>query len=221
MTEQNMWSEMLTEAPSSGGSGDKLEFIKFPEGVTKVRIASPEKHQRWVHWMNQHKRSANCPGKNCPICALIKSAKDAGETPKYNSTSKQSILAINRTTGQVEIIDQGKTFMEDLVKTMKKAMDGDEFDELPGGWTPDMYDIAVRREGTGRTDTRYSFKVIKQDASDKDNELMSSIEPDTLEKYFKSHTPEQLKRVLAGEDWNEVMKNTSDDDEEDEDINLK
>ena len=53
---------------NSGGA--KAEFTKFPVGVTRIRVIDDEPNVRWTHWIQQHKRSINCPGKDCPICEI-------------------------------------------------------------------------------------------------------------------------------------------------------
>ena len=48
---------------NSNNNDKKIEFTKFPEGVTKIRLVDPEPHMRWTHWLPKEKRSVNCPGK--------------------------------------------------------------------------------------------------------------------------------------------------------------
>ena len=46
----------------SGGSERTVEFTKFAEGITNIRVVDDVPNIRWTHWMPQIKRSVNCPG---------------------------------------------------------------------------------------------------------------------------------------------------------------
>ena len=185
---------------------NKVEFTKLPEGITRLRIVDDAPYSRWVHWMPQFKRSVNCPGTNvCPIDKIRKKQKDAGETPTYGIAKRFAIHVINRETGKLEILEQGKTFFEQL-----RDLNTDEGDLRE-------YDIKVRRRGSG-LDTSYRVDVAERTAlSENDEKLLEGKVK--LNEFFKPHTVEQIERLLAGEAWDDVMKNIS-ESEDDEEIVL-
>lgn len=181
----------------SNGSGTKTEFTKFPEGITRIRIVDEAPFQRWTHWQQKHKRSINCPGKGCPICDIRRNEK-ANKMPPTQAIAKRfAINVINRETNRLEILEQGKTFfedvrdlMEDLKKEGKKLSDAD---------------FKVRRRGTTKDDTSYRVDIDeKYPLSDADLKLLENRVD--LQAYFTPHTNEQILRILNGEAWEDVMK---------------
>lgn len=185
--------------------GQKAEFVKFPEGITRIRIVDKAPYQRWTHFIPQLKRSINCPGKGCPICEMRKNEKANKLPNKYNMSKRFAINVLNRETNRVEILEQGKTFMQDLVDIMKDLQEEHH--------TLEDADLKVRRRGTGREDTSYRIDVDKVTPLSKSDEekLEGRIK---LDEYFKPHTPEQILRILNGEEWNEVMSANSEADKE-------
>lgn len=193
-----------------GGStgGSKVEFTKFPAGATRIRVLDEAPHVRWTHWMNKFKRSINCPGmKVCPIDDIINKQKANGETPTYTRSRRYAINIFNYETGKVEIMEQGKTFMEDLKMIMQ--------DLSEEGKTLSDVDLKVRRTGLGKDDTKYRIDVMGDAQGDAPTEGITD-----LTEYFKPHTVEQITRLLNGEEWDDVMKVESTDDlqSDDEDI---
>lgn len=191
-----------------GGGGSKSEFTKFPVGATRIRILDGAPHIRWTHWMPKHNRSINCPGmKVCPIDDIIEKQKANGEKPTYNRGRRYAINVFNYETNRVEIMEQGKTFFEDLKLIMQ---DLDEENK-----TLSDVILRVRRTGTGKDDTKYRIDVQG------DAEGNPPVEGVTdLNEYFKPHTVEQITRILNGEDWDDVMKPESTEDDGDEDIEV-
>lgn len=189
---------------SSGSNGGKTDFVKFPEGITKLRVIDMRIHVRWVHWMPQFSRSVNCPGSNkCPVCAVRKAAKDAGEKQKYGLSKRFAINVINRETKAYEILDQGKEFFEDLKIIRMEGINPPDPDDKPLGDLIE-YDIKVRRTGLKQEDTKYRIDADKKyPLSSEDKELAKSAKD--LAEYFKPHTTEQIQRLLNGEQWNDVM----------------
>jgi hypothetical protein len=192
------------------GGGDKANFAKFPEGITKIRVIDEAPYQRWTHFMKKFKRSINCPGKGCPICE-IRRAEKQNKMPYSHALAKRFALnIINRETNRVEIMEQGKTFIQDLVDLM-----GDLRED--GGKTLLDADIKVRRRGLGQDDTTYRLDIdTTSPLSDIDKDLIDNKRI-KLDEYFKPHTPEQILRLLNGEAWEDVMASNQDkpaDDEE-------
>jgi len=181
----------------------KTEFTKFPAGVSRIRIVDEEPHMRWTHWMNNIRHSVNCPGKGCPICEIRKFQKANKEDYTYPMSKRFSIQVLNRETKKLEVCEQGVTFFQDL-KDVKNDI------EKAGHSLLDV-DIKVRRRGLTKDDTTYRL----------DPDEVYELTPDEIElisdkldlnQYFKPHTPEQITRVLNGEDWKDVMYEKKDED---------
>ena len=196
-------------------TNNKVEFTKFPVGITKIRVIDEEPYVRWTHWLTQHKRSINCPGRGCPICEIRKNQKANKEPYSYGMSRKFALNVINRETGNVEIMEQGIGFFQDLRDVMQDLKDmGHNLIEA---------DIKVRRRGTGKDDTSYRLDIDEiYTLTDEDKKLVE--EKIDLEKYFKPHTNEQITRVLNGESWEDVMYNNEEDEANEkleEDIEVK
>ena len=196
-------------------TNNKVEFTKFPVGITKIRVIDEEPYVRWTHWLTQHKRSINCPGRGCPICEIRKNQKANKEPYSYGMSRNFALNVINRETGNVEIMEQGIGFFQDLRDVMQDLKDmGHNLIEA---------DIKVRRRGTGKDDTSYRLDIDEiYTLTDEDKKLVE--EKIDLEKYFKPHTNEQITRVLNGESWEDVMYNNEEDEANEkleEDIEVK
>lgn len=181
---------------SNSGSDNKVEFTKFEEGVTVIRLAEDNPNVRWVHWMNAHRRSATCPGKGCPICDIRNAQKNNNEPITYPVSRRFAIQVLNRNTGKLEIMEQGITFFEDLkeVRSIIQEKGKDIFD----------VDISVRRRGTGKDNTTYRLDPGEEyKFTEEDIKLLEGIMD--LDAFFVAPTIEQITKVVQGEDWNETM----------------
>lgn len=191
----------------------KVEYTKFPTGITNIRIIDNEPHIRWVHWIQQVKRNVNCPGKDCPICKIRKEQQANKETPTYNMSRRFSMQILNRETEKIELMEQGITFFEDIRDLMRDLKE-------EGKALIDV-DLKVRRRGTSKDDTSYRIDIAKEyPISDKDKkEIENKLD---LSEYFTPHTPEQITALISGSTWEEVMYNdsTSEEDEKEEEIEL-
>lgn len=199
------------------GEVKKAEFAKFPVGITRIRILDEAPVVRWTHFLNQFKRSINCPGRGCPICEIRKQQKANKETQTYAMGRRLAINIFNLETGKVEICEQGVTFFEELKDVVFDA----------GNDVANLSDIIikVRRKGTGKSDTSYRLDVDSiQPMSEEDLNKCNEDKTD-FEEYFKPHTNEQILRIVKGESWDDVMMpkdndedtpNTDTEDEEEE-----
>lgn len=186
-------------------SGSKMEFTKFPVGVTHIRVLDKEPHIRWIHWIQSAMRSANCPGKGCPICEIRAKQKENGEEQTYNMARRYAVQVLNRDTNQLEIMEQGITFFEDLRDLLSELEDS--------GKTLGDVDLKVKRRGKGKDDTSYRIDIHDEyELTEDDQKLMKDMVD--LKEFFMPHTIEQLTRVINGEDWTEVMTSSADDEDE-------
>jgi hypothetical protein len=192
----NVSWDLDTNTGSSTGGG-KANFAKFPEGITRIRVIDEAPFQRWTHFMKKFNRSINCPGKGCPICDIRRVEKTNKVAYTHQMAKRYALNIINRETGRVEILEQGKTFIQDLKDNMT--------DLAETGKSLIDADIKVRRRGMGQDDTSYRLDVEKTYPLSADDEKLIKEKVD-LKEYFKPHTPEQILRVLQGEAWEDVMK---------------
>lgn len=183
---------------NTGGNGKKAEFTKFPAGITKIRVLDDAPNIRWTHWLQQHKRSVNCPGKGCPICEIRKQQKANKEPYTYAMGRRFAMNIFNLETNKVEIMEQGVGFFEDLRDVMNDI-------QSDGNVLKDAI-LKVRRRGTGKDDT--SYRIDKEDVQPLSAEELAKFQEDSikLDEYFKPHTNEQILRIISGEAWDEVMK---------------
>lgn len=178
---------------NSSNTGGKAEFTKFGVGVTRIRVLDDAPMVRWTHWLPAHKRSVNCPGKGCPICEIRRQQKANGEPYTYAMGRRYAMNIFNLDTGKVEIMEQGVGFFEDLRDVKEDA-------ESKGHTLRDVT-VKVKRRGLGKDDTSYRLDLDEVEPTD---EVFEGVIE--LKEYFKPHTPEQVLRVISGEEWNEVMK---------------
>lgn len=202
---------------TSNGGGTKAEFTKFPVGITRIRVLDDAPHVRWTHWLQQHKRSVNCPGQGCPICEIRKQQKANKEPYTYPMGRRFAMNNHNIETGKVEIMEQGIGFFEDL-RDLKADV------EEKGNKLHDAI-LKVRRRGTGKDDTSYRIDVDEIMALSLDEIKKLDEQKIDLKEYFKPHTNEQILRVISGEAWDVVMKSENADenngDGENEEIEIR
>ena len=186
--------------------GKKTDFTKFPVGVTHIRVLDEAPHSRWTHWMNSvteegRGRGINCPGMAiCPIDDIIDKQRANREDTTYGRTRKFAMNVYNYETGKNEVMEQGKTFMEDLKLVME--------DVIEDGKVLSDVILRIRRTGTGKDDTSYRIDN-KSDAT----EPIQTAGVIDLNEYFKPHSVEQVTRLLEGEKWETVMQDNSNNEQ--------
>lgn len=188
-----------------GGSSKKAEFTKFPVGITRIRVLDNAPDVRWTHFLNQFKRSVNCPGKGCPICEIRKNQKANKEPITYAMGRRFAVNVFNLETGKTEICEQGVGFFEDL-RDLKDEL------EDKGKKLSDAI-IKVKRRGTGKDDTSYRLDIDSISPLSEDELAKYDEDKVVLGEYFKPHTNEQILRLVKGEAWDDVMKSEHEDNE--------
>ena len=199
---------------NAGGSG-KVGFTTFPVGITRIRVIGEAPYVRWTHWLQQHRRSINCPGRSCPICEIRRQQKANKEPYTYAMGRRFAINIFNLETNKVEIMEQGVGFFEDL----KDLKDDAEKDSN----TLQNCIIKVKRRGTGKDDTSYRLDIdeITPLTEVEMNKLKEQCTD--LPEYLKEHEPKKILRVISGEAWDSVMMSKDDEEkeEDEEQIELK
>lgn len=188
------WDDVNNE---SGGEKAKVEFASFDSGkATEIRVLDKEPFSRWAHWMASIKRSLTCPGKDCPICNIIKEQKANGETPKYASSKRHSILIWNYSTNRIEMFEGGNEVFGQL------AVFKDNVGELS------TYTLKVIKSGKGK-DTKYQF--IPQPPSPVSTDVVKAYEEFVTgfdaKDYYKAFTYEQMVMVIQGKTLEEIFAN--------------
>lgn len=196
------WTDV--ENSNNNSDNNKLEYTKFEPGKSiDIRIFDEEPVSKWRHWLPASKRSVTCLGKECPVCKVIKQQKADGIKPFTNSTFKHTIHILNRSTGNVELLEQGKGFFEQLLGYMKAMGDLRKFD------------LRITRNGTG---TNTSYVMIPMGAKDLTQEEIDMYEAnkEDLVKKLTPYTVEQTQGLMDGVDPKEVfadINNASDKNE--------
>jgi hypothetical protein len=188
----------------SGNGSSKVKMTKFPVGVTHIQIVDVAPYVSWTHWQPTAERSFNCPGFDCPICEIRKRQK-AAKQPYTQALAKRFRINIyNLETKQYEVMDQGKTFFEDL-RDLKKDV------ESKGGDITNVV-FKVRRRGEGQDDTSYRLDIEPDTAPI----VIDESKKTDLTEYFKPHTVEQINRFLGGEKWVDIFKKPEDNADADQ-----
>ena len=184
------------EAKTDGtsGGGDKKAFTRFAEGITFIQLIDDAPNVRWVHWLPMHNRSVTCPGRGCPFCEVRNVQKQNGQKQTIGMSRRYSMNVYNHDTKQVEIMEQGKTFFEDL-----RDLVGDAIEE---GKDPKTLVFKVRRRGTGQDDTSYRIDID----SSKETATFDQTKVTELSEYFKPITNEQALALLNGVAFDDAMK---------------
>ncbi|MGN0302430.1 MAG: hypothetical protein ACI4BI_06115, partial [Anaerotardibacter sp.] len=110
----------------------------------------------------------------------------------YNMAKRFTINVYNHDTKKVEIMEQGKTFFEDLRDVVE--------DVINDGKSPLEVVFKVRRRGTGQEDTSYRIDV---DSSKEPVQVESEVTD--LNEYFKPITLEQSLALAQGKAFEDAM----------------
>ena len=206
-TNANPWSdspEELNAITKAGPAGhSEIVRLKVPEGDTRVRIRGHYFHF-YEHWFNKIKRTAMCPGKDCPVCHhpdkqkyldQARALREAGKEEEakdlfrktfstYDPRLKYAVNVIDRTDGKVKIWQFSRTLKEDIMK----------FAEINGD--PNGYDIVISRKGLKRDDTEYritpTMQVVPLTKEEQELKLFN------LAMIFKASPVEKINSYLAG-----------------------
>lgn len=190
MEMNNSWNMVGNE---NGGDKKEVNYIKFPEGATVLRVLDKAPVTQWTHWLKPPANGGKgvgvvCIGAKCPICALMAKEKAMNvpkEDRKYSSKKTHMINVLVRKDGknEVALLEQGNGLfgqLKDVMTMMASA-----------GLTPDLttMDIMVNRTGTGFNNTKYSVMP-----------LMNKISPLTAEELaLEKYDLNTIKPILTAE----------------------
>jgi len=197
-------SELDWGSVSGGGSNNSTPFLKLEPGTNQIRIVG-KPYQVNIHWekgLDGSNKKIICLGANCPICKV-------GRVPM----SRFQVLAINRATNKVEILEGGPKIFGEFKNF---ALDPDYGD-------PTKYDFKIKKEGSGR-ETKYSVIAApkKSDLTAEEIELINNSK--SLGEINQPKTVEEIMtmglEVLADsvadleDDWGKNSSSSSSSEEE-------
>lgn len=215
------WNVEQQSTRQTNDSG-KLNFTKFPEGITKIRVLDNTPHLRWAHWLPQISRKITCAGFNCPIDELNKRAKAQGEANVYDNSRAFSFNIFNHNENRHELMEEGVTFFDELKLAMIDAVT-----ENPG-ISVESFVFKIRK--SRNTAGKNSWRIDLDNVSEPGANVLSAMEQkvDRAE-YYKAPTPEQVQAILDidSPDKDERIKQYADimgysrrDDDEQNDVNF-
>ena len=180
------WNDVTRD--NTNGNTDKIPYTKFNSGNTTIRILDAEPYSFWQHWFQKQQTSITCPGKDCPVCNIIKQMKANKETPMYNSSQRHAIRIWNYDTNQMEIMIQGKVFFSQLHDLLSEIGDLRTFD------------IKVVRKGE-KTDTVYTLIPKQPEDFVMEGKDIKEVNYDEI---FKAPTKEEILQLMEGKSWSDI-----------------
>lgn len=207
MEMMNGWESVGTK--EGQGEGKEVKYIKFPEGVSIIRLLDEAPRSYWQHWIGKAQNGKGCGiaciGKTCPICEIIKQEKaNKSKTRTYTAKMTHSINVLVKKLGtqelnEVMVLEQGNGLFGQIKDqmTMLQTM----------GMSTDLrnVDLIVNRTGSGFNDTKYSVMVNMSTAKP------LTEEEKALEKYELTEIKPKLDReqvieLMSGKSLDEVCK---------------
>lgn len=190
----------------NGNSGEEVNFIKIPSGVTKLRIVDAEPKVMWKHWIQRANggkgMSVVCIGKSCPICEDMKNAKARGAKSNYSATRSFAINAIQKDKDGVVthgVLEKGVGLFKPI-GVIREQM-GDLIN----------YDITITRTGEKMQDITYTVLPVYPPTPLGAEEL-TEVECNKydLENVYNIYTREEIIKLMNGENiYNNAEDNTS------------
>lgn len=172
------WNDVTNK---NNSNSERPPYAKLTEGNTIIRVLDEEPYSFWQHWINKARTSAICGEPDCPICEIIKNAKKEGIPSEYQNSRRHAMRIWNYTTNRMEILIQGRSFMNDLYVLHKEVGDIRE------------YDIKVVRKGLDKS-TTYSLLPMAVSKFEHEDE----IEDIDLPEIFKPTKREVTLKLMVG-----------------------
>lgn len=170
---------------------EKTPYTKFSEGSTVIRILDDEPYSFWQHWLQEQKTAVTCIGKDCPICNVISQDRANKVIPRFGNTQRHAMRVWNYSTNQMEVMIQGRKFMNQLL-TLNK-----EIGDLK------TYDVKVIRTGSNK-DTTYSVLPSAPSDFEKGEKCLTIDMADQ----FKAPSRDDMLMLMDGKTWTEINNAT-------------
>lgn len=186
------WNAVLDS--SNGEGGDKVEFVKLPVGITKLRLLDEQPKAIWKHWIqaaNDGKgMSVTCSGKDtCIVCKVNREMEAQGLKKKYTVSRAFAMNSLVTENGEekVQILEKGAGLFSSFY-TLKTQM-GDLIN----------YEVNITRTGTKMNDTKYMalpvMPFVALTDTRKEEILAKRID---LEEFYKPLTREAIEILMNG-----------------------
>lgn len=192
----------LNDKGNGASDAPKRNYTKFEEGITKIRLLlkdGEKPHMRWTHWLPQFTRKITCPGRDCPIDALIKSQKLAKVTPTYSSSKSYSFNIWNYSKEQHEIMEEGITMVEGLLDFLVETFSDKDFtDEY--GTDKGVSDIVIKVRKKKGTSGRFNWTFNLDSVSPMSETVKNAFDnPHDVVELTKAPSIEQVQQLLMVE----------------------
>lgn len=199
----NAWNNIVNGNNGSTG-GTQIDYLKFPDGQTTIRLIDKEPYSRWTHWVQQANKgkgvSIDCIGKGCPICEERKKEKATGVKPsdmKFKVAMTHSINVIDRADGKVKVLEKGNGLFQDLANalTMLTTM----------GQAPDITLIDIIVTKSGKVFNQIKYAVMPNPSTIRPlNEEELALEKYNLEELKPKLEAFQVIQLMNGASLDEV-----------------
>jgi len=162
------WEDSQEELDQFKGGNSDIKKLDVTPGDHKLAlIGNPFFFRR--HWLDKQKRSVNCPGDGCPICAT-------GDFP----VGRYAVNVYVYKNEDVEILEFGRQIKQSIANAIK----------LWGG-DINAFDLIYTRVGKGKEDTKYSTAQVPRL-----KKLSAEVSPYDLSKIFKPTPVEKIVEIL-------------------------
>ncbi len=201
-----------SRAQGSGDGSSTDVYMKLGPGEKVIRILDDEETVYWRYWINKLQgreinRSVTVASMRDPIPRYYNSL--GKDHPEYRSIQKRFVLnVLDRTPStdpnknsfnQVRILELGKELMDKFAMLHMRIRDRQTFEPLP----ITRFDVKVISQGTGKDVNR--IVLPGDDLDDLSDELKTLLKFD-LSKVSRPMPAEYQERLLAGEDYADVIK---------------
>lgn len=197
----------------------EIEYLKFEEGVTVLRILDEEPLSRWTHWIKEANGGKGvgiyCTNdKTCPICKVNAQEKKEGLKPSertYRTSMSHSINVLVKTVNgkevnKVMVLEKGNGLFGQLHSQMAMLS--------ASGLSPDLrlVDLIINKTGTG-LNTKYTVMPNMRKIYSLDDSEMK-LEKYDLEQLKPALTAEQITDLMGGANFNDVIGTNNDTENE-------
>jgi hypothetical protein len=202
-----------SRAQSSGEGSSADVYMKLGPGEKVIRILDEEETVYWRYWINKLQgrevnRSVTVASMRDPIPRYYNSL--GKDHPEYRSIQKRFVLNVldrtpmnadpsSKKEDKVRILELGKELMDKFAMLHMRIRDRETFEPLP----ITRFDVKVISQGTGKDVNR--IVLPGDDLDDLSDELKTLLKFD-LSKVFRPMPAEYQERLLAGEDYADVIK---------------
>lgn len=125
--------------------------LRLQVGTVQFRVIDEKPTIKFIHYGSVGSRRIICPEDGCLFCG------------RGDSRSEQHFLnVVDRADDQVKVLMYSAAASEEITELIKAVAEENAKNKVPASENhPRNYDIRVTREGTGKTDTRYTAAQVQ------------------------------------------------------------